>query len=101
VKFEIANALRHHPIVHVDRKTLIGAVTAIEDYQFLVNPPKEAWTKAIELSYGSQISPYDSIFLGLAHALGCKLVTADNKLIGVIPSSEKAKIAPLASLTLD
>ena len=101
LKYEVANALRWHPIAHIDGRSLARALITIDDYQFLVDPPEEAWNRAIELSYLSRISPYDGIYLGLAHTLSSRLLTADQNLIAAVPSSERAIIASLARLVLE
>jgi predicted nucleic acid-binding protein len=101
LKYEVINALRWHPIAHPDENTLIAVLTALEDYQFLIDPPRGAWIRAIHLSYLSQISVYDGVYLGLAHALQSQVVTADEQLIQAVPSSEKNDIISLSTLALD
>jgi predicted nucleic acid-binding protein len=101
LKYEVINALRWHPIAHVDEHTLNAAMTALDDYQFLMDPPLEAWSRAIHLSYVSSISAYDGIYLGLAHTLQSQLVTADERLIEAVPSSEKPSIVSLSALAIE
>ncbi len=100
LKYEVASALRWHPIALVDRQSLTRALSDIEGCQFLVDPPRQAWSKAIELSYASHISPYDGIYMGLAHVLKSPLVTADERLIHALPKSEAIEIVSLAQLAL-
>jgi predicted nucleic acid-binding protein len=67
----------------------------------MVSPPNEAWTKALELSYSTQILFYDAIYLGFAQALKSPLVTADAKLIESVPSTNKANVVHLTELVMD
>jgi len=62
---------------------------------------RTAWTKALELSYSTQISLYDAIYLGLAQVLKSPLVTADAKLIESMPSPDKTNVIYLAELVVD
>ncbi len=98
LKYEVANALRWHAKAQVDRRTLRAALSAIDGYQFLIIPTTEAWAKAVDLSYTSEISPYDAIYLGVAHVLRCQLVSSDKRLMEALPSSESNTIMLLANL---
>ncbi len=96
LKYELASALRFHPIADVARSTLLNALRAIDNYQFLIQPSKEAWTLAIELSYSTPISLYDGLYLGLSHVLRSPLVTADQKLIRSLPQRQRINVLPLS-----
>jgi predicted nucleic acid-binding protein len=89
LKYEVANALRSHPIAQIDRATLTKALEALDSYQFLTVPPKEAWNVAVELTYTSGISLYDGLYVGLSLALRNPLVTADEKLINALSPDHK------------
>jgi predicted nucleic acid-binding protein len=101
LKYEVANALRWHPTVPMDQLRVSRAISAIAHYQFLIDPPKDAWIRAAELSYSSGVSLYDSIYLGLALALKSKLITADEKLIEAFPPPERENTLSLAKVALE
>jgi len=100
LKYEVATALRWHPVAHIDSASLARALVALDDYQFLISPSRDAWGKAIELSYSAAISPYDGIYLALAQVLRSPLVTADKELIAVIPVAERRNVMPLVDMEL-
>jgi predicted nucleic acid-binding protein len=101
LKYEVINALRWHPTARPDERTLAVTLTALDDFQFLIDPPKEAWIRAIHMSYSFQISPYDGIYLGLARALRSHVVTADKQLIQEVPLSERRDILSLSTMEFD
>ena len=101
LRYEVVNALRFHPVAEIDGAALAKSLDAIENYQFLVKPSREAWSRAIQLSYSSKISLYDAVYLGVSHIMKSPLLTADEKLINILPADEKTKVVPLAKLNLD
>ena len=101
LSYEVANALRWHPVVRMHARGVTNALLALDSYQFLSEPPIQAWSKAIELSYSRQISIYDSIYLGFAMTMDSKLVTAEEKLIEMIPTAERNRILTLTTLELN
>ena len=101
LSYEVANALRWHPVVRMHARGVTNALLALDSYQFLSEPSIQAWSKAIELSYSRQISIYDSIYLGFAMTMDSKLVTADEKLIEMIPTAERNRILTLTTLELN
>jgi predicted nucleic acid-binding protein len=98
LRYEVAIALRYHPVARTNRSSIAGAMQAIEDYQFLVNPSREAWSKAIQLCYESKISPYDAIYIGLANTLKLRLVTADERLIDSLGAEQKKRVKSLTAV---
>ena len=98
LRYEVASALRYHPIAEIDAASLTTAMDAIENYQFLVKPSREAWGRAIQLCYVARISPYDAIYLGVSHTLKLPLLTADEKLIGKLAADEKINVTSLTKL---
>ena len=88
-------------MAEIDGTALAKSLEAIENYQFLVKPSREAWSRAIQLSYSSKISLYDAVYLGVSHVMKSPLLTADQKLINILPADEKTKVVPLAKLNLD
>lgn len=101
LKYELANALRSHPIVAVDRSTLLKAMDALEKYQFLITPSRETWALAIELSYSTPISLYDGVYVGLSQMLKSPLVTADQKLIRALPPGQRSSVLALSQMEFD
>lgn len=101
LSYEVANALRWHPIVKLGARGVTNALMVLDSYQFLVEPTVQAWNHAIELSYSREISVYDSIYLGFARTMDVQLITADEKLIGLIPGAERAQVLPLRAMELD
>ena len=100
LKYEVANALRSHPIADFDRLSLAKALDAVENYQFLTTPSREAWSIAVELTYASDISAYDGIYIGLSKALKCPLITADEKLIKALSAVQGMNALSLSALEL-
>ena len=98
LKYEVASALRYHPIAQIDPPYMITAIDAIENYQFLIKPSREAWTRAIHFFHEFEISPYDAIYLGLSHATNRPLLTGDMKLVGAITPETRRMITPLSKL---
>ena len=98
LKYEVASALRYHPVVRTNASTLAAAMEAIENYQFLINPSREAWSKAIQLCYESKISPYDAIYLGLSQTLKLQMVTADERLIDSLNYEQGKRVTSLTAL---
>jgi len=99
LKYEVASALRYHPVVQIDPPSLITAMDAIENYQFLITPPREAWNAAIRFCYESKISPYDAVYLALSHTMNVPLLTADMKLIDTLAPDRKAMVTSLSKLS--
>jgi predicted nucleic acid-binding protein len=101
LKYELANALRSHPIAVVDRSTLLRAMDALDNYQFLITPSKETWALAIELSYSTPISLYDGVYVGLSQMLKSPLVTADQKLIRTLPPRQRPSAIALSQIEFE
>jgi predicted nucleic acid-binding protein len=100
LKYEVANALLSHPVADFDRWSLAKALDALDDYQFLSSPSREAWNIAVELTYASGISVYDGIYIGLSQALKCPLITADEKLIKALSPERRMNALSLSRLEL-
>lgn len=98
LSYEVASALRYHPVAKIDAPTLTNAIDAIESYQFLTKPSREAWSRASLLCYQAKISPYDAIYLGLSHTMRLPLLTADEKLTYSLPADERANVVSLTKL---
>lgn len=98
LKYEVASALRWHPLAHLKPSEIAGALEVIERYHFLFEPTPQAWTHAIELSYSTKISIYDAVYVAFARATDSHLVTTDEKLIKSLPLSERDTILHLGEL---
>jgi len=101
LQYEVANALRTHPVAKVDTRHVSNAVKALGSYGFLIHPTLEAWMHAIQLSFSHKISIYDCIYLGVSRMLGCPLVTADERLIRLLPESERDHVLDIAKTEFD
>ena len=100
LSYEVANALRWHPLVKMGARDVTNALMVLDSYQFLNEPTIQAWSQAIQLSYSHHISIYDSIYVGFARTMDSQLVTADEKLIEMIPATERQRILILATMEL-
>jgi len=77
LKYEVANALRFHPIVRLPTKMIAASIAAIEQMQLLHEPTVSEWTKAAELSVVEDISIYDSVYISVATTHRATLLTSD------------------------
>ena len=98
LKYEVASALRRHPLAHLKPPEIAGALEVIDRYHFLYDPTPQAWTHAIDLSNAAKISVYDAVYVAFAHAIDSHLVTTDEKLIKSLPLSERDIILHLGEL---
>lgn len=98
LKYEVASALRWHPLAHLKPSEIAGALEVIDRYHFLFEPTPQAWNHAIELSNAAKISVYDAVYVAFAHAIDSHLVTTDEKLIKSLPLSERDIILHLGEL---
>ena len=98
LKYEVVSALRYHPVARIEPSYLMMARDAIESYQFLVKPSREAWNRAIRFCYEFKISPYDAIYLGLSQTLKHPLLTADMKLVSAITPDTRTVVAQLSKV---
>jgi predicted nucleic acid-binding protein len=78
--FEVANALRYHPIVRFGSEELATAVGALRNMAILVDLDAECWNRTFQISHSEQISIYDAVYLALALQNDAWFVTADSKL---------------------
>lgn len=95
--FEVANALRYHPVIRLDASDLVLAVTTLEDLSMTVDLRPEGWATAFELSTGEDISVYDAVYLALAVESEALFVTADVKLWNGLSDEPRKYVLPLSS----
>ncbi len=76
--FEVANALRHHPLLGAG--PVAAAVGHLFGVQVRLEPPApEPLSRAVEVAYRTGLTVYDAAYLALAERLGCTLYTADER----------------------
>jgi predicted nucleic acid-binding protein len=92
LKYEVASALRWHPLARLKKREVLSALEVIDEYRFLVEPTSQTWDLAVELSYASNISIYDAVYVSLAQTAHSLLVTADDKLISLLPPSARKSV---------
>jgi predicted nucleic acid-binding protein len=95
--FEVANALRYHPVIRLDASDLVLAVTTLGDLSMTVDLRPEGWATAFELSTGEDISVYDAVYLALAVESEALFVTADVKLMKGLSDEPRKYVLPLSS----
>ena len=78
--YEISNALRYAKTLNEeDIKKAVESIYAMEIY--IITPTVEIMQKAIEIALKNDITVYDAVYVSLAELLGCRLITADKKLV--------------------
>jgi predicted nucleic acid-binding protein len=81
ILFEVANALRYHPVVKLSVEELVTATDALRDMGIIVEMSIEIWARTFEVSRTEGITTYDAAYLGLALLSDAVFVTADRKLV--------------------
>ena len=61
LKYEVASALRWHPLADLKPLDVTRALEVVEKYSFLFEPTPQAWDHALDLSYSNRISIYDAV----------------------------------------
>jgi len=89
ILFEVANALRYHPLVRLSIEELVTATEALRDMAIIVEMSKEMWTKTFEISRTEGITTYDATYLSLALSSDAMFVTADSKLLNGLSENLK------------
>jgi len=97
--FEVANALRYHPVIRLDASDLVLAVTTLGDLSMTVDLRPEGWATVFELSTGEDISVYDAVYLALAVESEALFVTADVKLWNGLSDESRKHVLPLSAFT--
>jgi len=98
ILFEVANALRYHPVVKLSVEELVTATEALRDMAIIVETSREIWTKTFEISQTEGITTYDAAYLSLAVLSKAMFVTADRKLLDELSENLK-QYAILLSVT--
>jgi len=97
ILFEVANALRCHPVVKLGVEELVTATEALKDMEIIVEMSRETWTKLFEISRTEGITTYDAAYLSLAVLSDAMFVSADQKLVSGL-SKELKQYAILLSV---
>jgi len=98
ILFEVANALRYHPVVRLNEVDLVTAVESLKDLAIIVEMDRTNWVKTFELSRTEGISIYDAAYLSLAELNGAKFVTADRRFHDGLSAALKHRVLLLSTL---
>ena len=98
ILFEVANALRYHPVVRMSEVDLATAIEALRDMAITVEMYREVWVETFELSRTEEISIYDAVYLGLAELSQARFVTADHKLRDGLSDTLKQNVLLISDL---
>jgi predicted nucleic acid-binding protein len=99
--YEVASALRFHPVAKFNSAQLRTVMESLESLQITRDPSPREWTTAFTLSLENSISIYDAVYIGFVGQGNARMVTADSKLIARIhPAETKAKLASLTEVDL-
>jgi predicted nucleic acid-binding protein len=94
--YEMANAMRFHPVAELSREEITKAVEAVIKMQF-VSPLNEGdWSECVNLSFDENISIYDASYLALTRREKCVLLTADQRLLRELSDDHRRIVTPLS-----
>jgi predicted nucleic acid-binding protein len=101
LKYEVASALRFHPVARFTPKQLRGVMESLDGLQITREPNDTEWTTTLVLSLDNPISIYDAVYVAFAVHSHSQMVTADEVLTTRLKSTEtRRKVIMLADLTL-
>jgi len=100
VEYEVANALRYHPLIQVSDAQIVQAVAALRGAQIPISPTIAVWSKALELSRSHVISVYDAVYIAVALAAAAICVTADDELIRMLGKEVSRVVVHIRHLVL-
>jgi len=98
ILFEVANALRYHPIVTLTVDELVTATETLRDMAIIVEMSRQMWTKTFEISRTEGITTYDAAYLGLAVLSDAMFVTADSKLVDGLSKNLKQYVVLVSAM---
>jgi predicted nucleic acid-binding protein len=93
LKYEVASALRFHPVARFTPKQLRGVMKSLEDLQITREPSDREWVTAFTLSLENPISIYDAVYVAFAVHGHSQMVTADAILTKRLKSAETTRRA--------
>lgn len=101
LSYEVASALRFHPIARFTLRQLRGVIESLEGLQITREPSDREWATAFALSLENPISIYDAVYVAFAVHGHSQMVTADTILTTRLKSTEaRQRAIMLADLAL-
>ena len=101
LKYEVASALRFHPVARFTPKQLRGVMKSLEDLQIIREPNDSEWATTFAISLENPISIYDAVYVAFAIHENSQMVTADKVLVTRLRSAEtRQRTIMLADLAL-
>lgn len=101
LKYEVASALRFHPVARFALGQLRGVMESLEGLQMTREPSEREWATTFALSLENLISIYDAVYVAFAVHGHSQMVTADKILTTRLKSAEiKQRPIMLADLAL-
>ena len=99
--YEVASALRFHPVARFTPRQLRGAIESLEGLQITREPSDLEWATTFTLSLENPISIYDAVYVAFATHGHSQMVTADTILTKRLKSAEtRQRAIMLADLAL-
>ena len=77
--YEVANVLRYK--TGIREAAVLDAVRSLYLLDILIPADQEIMDAAVRIALGHDLSVYDAVYLGFARRQGCRLVTADRKIL--------------------
>jgi len=101
LKYEVASALRFHPVARFTPRQLRGVIESLEGLQITREPSDSEWATTFTLSLENPISIYDAVYVAFAVHYHSQMVTADTTLATRLKSPEtRQRAIMLADLAL-
>jgi predicted nucleic acid-binding protein len=101
LKYEVASALRLHPVARFTPKQLRDVMKSLEDLQIIREPNDSEWATTFAISMENPISINDAVYVAFAIHGHSQMVTADKVLMTRLkPAEARQKVMMLADLTL-
>lgn len=101
LKYEVASALRFHPVARFTPKQLRGVMKSLEDLQIIREPNDSEWATTFAVSLENSISIYDAVYVAFAVNGRSQMITADKVLVTRLKSAEtRLRTTMLADLEL-
>jgi predicted nucleic acid-binding protein len=101
LSYEVASALRFHPIAKLTAAQLRTVMESLEELQIARELTQTEWAAAFMLSLDNSISIYDAVYVSFAVQSNSKMVTADTRLATKITLPKaKATLSSLSELDL-
>lgn len=99
--YEVASALRFHPVARFTPRQLRGVMESLEGLQMTREPSDREWATAFTLSLENPISIYDAVYVAFAVHGHSQMVTADKILTTRLKSPEtKQRVSMLSDFAL-